>query len=124
MLQKVNRRLNEVMNHAVNLGILQYNPLINVHKLFPQHETQHRPTVPPEKLPEFLYKLSNANIHFQTRCLIEWQLLTMVRPKESVEALWSEIDLDKKVWSIPADKMKMKRDHNVPLSPQAIDILT
>ncbi|MGP8587794.1 tyrosine-type recombinase/integrase, partial [Salmonella enterica] len=55
--------------------------------------------------------------------LIEWQLLTLVRPSEASGARWAEIDRDKKLWTIPAERMKAKREHIVPLSPQALDIL-
>jgi integrase len=41
-----------------------------------------------------------------TRCLIEWQLLTLVRPSEASGARWEEIDLDAKLWTIPAERMK------------------
>ena len=64
-----------------------------------------------------------VNIEIQTRCLIEWQLLTMTRPSETVSALWEEIDLANKQWTIPAEKMKMRRDHIIPISNQAIKIL-
>ena len=51
------------------------------------------------------------------------QLLTLVRPSEASGARWVEIDLDAKLWTIPAERMKAKREHIVPLSPQALDIL-
>ena len=49
--------------------------------------------------------------------------LTLLRPGEVAKAEWSEIDLDSRVWTIPAAKMKMRRDHQVPLSQQALDVL-
>lgn len=64
-----------------------------------------------------------SNLSVPTRCLIEWQLLTIVRPSEASGARWAEIDLDTKLWTIPADRMKAKREHIVPLSSQALDIL-
>ncbi|HHL3874804.1 TPA: tyrosine-type recombinase/integrase, partial [Klebsiella pneumoniae] len=64
-----------------------------------------------------------SNLSVSTRCLIEWQLLTLVRPSEASGARWVEIDLDAKLWTIPAERMKAKREHIVPLSPQALDIL-
>ncbi len=64
-----------------------------------------------------------SNLSVSTRCLIEWQLLTLVRPSEASGARWAEIDLDAKLWTIPAERMKAKREHIVPLSPQALDIL-
>jgi integrase len=58
-----------------------------------------------------------------TRCLIEWQSHTMVRPGEAAETKWSEIDFKKGVWTIPAERMKMGRAHVVPLTPQTRVIL-
>lgn len=54
---------------------------------------------------------------------LEFIILTAVRSSESSEAKWSEIDMDKKVWTIPAERMKLKKPHNVPLSKQALEIL-
>lgn len=65
----------------------------------------------------------NVNLSVSTRCLIEWQLLTLVRPSEASGARWEEIDLNAKLWTIPAERMKAKREHIVPLSPQALEIL-
>ncbi len=64
-----------------------------------------------------------SNLSVSTRCLIEWRLLTLVRPSEASGARWVEIDLDAKLWTIPAERMKAKREHVVPLSPQALEIL-
>lgn len=52
-----------------------------------------------------------------------WQLLTITRPAEAAEARWDEIDFDANEWKIPAARMKMNRDHTVPLSDEAISIL-
>jgi len=46
-----------------------------------------------------------------------------VRPSETSGACWAEIDLDAKLWTIPAERMKAKREHIVPLSPQALKII-
>ena len=58
-----------------------------------------------------------------TRCALQLATLVFVRPGELRHAEWSEIRLDLSEWRIPASKMKMKRDHIVPLSMQAIEIL-
>nr|WP_291829659.1 tyrosine-type recombinase/integrase [Candidatus Symbiopectobacterium sp. PLON1] len=67
--------------------------------------------------------LSSASIRLETCLLIEWQLLTWVRPGEAVRALWSDIDGDNRFWNIPGEFMKMKRPHKIPLSKEAIRIL-
>jgi integrase len=55
--------------------------------------------------------------------MIEWQLHTMSRPSETAGARWEEIDLEAKLWNIPAERMKMKRPHTIPLSPQILELL-
>nr|WP_232371836.1 tyrosine-type recombinase/integrase [Pantoea stewartii] len=59
----------------------------------------------------------------ETRLLIEWQLLTWVRPGEAVKARWSDIDTANGIWTIPADFMKMRKIHKVPLNREALRIL-
>ncbi|MDO9892726.1 tyrosine-type recombinase/integrase [Glaesserella parasuis] len=123
-LHRVIRLLNEVLNFAVNMGLIEFNKCVNVSANFSTHTAENNPTIRPELLPEFLSDLDNSNSSIQVKILIKWQLLTMVRPKEAVSAEWQEINFDKKTWTIPAPKMKGgKRSHTVPLSRQAITLL-
>lgn len=122
-VKRVCRRLNEIMYYAVNSGIIDNNPLAKITDVFNSPKVKNQPTISPNELPEFMQALNMANIELQTRCVIEWQLLTMTRPSEAVGAKWQEINFDNKVWSIPAERMKMDRLHNVPLSIQAIRLL-
>jgi len=64
-----------------------------------------------------------SNLSIPTRCLIEWHLLTLVRPSEASGARWAEIDFDNRLWTIPAERMKAKRTHLIPLSDQALTVL-
>ncbi|EQA12341.1 tyrosine-type recombinase/integrase [Glaesserella parasuis] len=123
-LHRVIRLLNEVLNFAVNMGLIEFNKCVNVSANFSTHTAENNPTIRPELLSEFLSDLDDSNSSIQVKILIKWQLLTMVRPKEAVSAEWQEIDFDKKTWTIPAPKMKGgKRSHTVPLSRQAITLL-
>lgn len=81
------------------------------------------PTLRPEELPKLMRALVMSNLSVSTRCLIEWQLLTLVQPSEASGARREEIDLDASLWTIPAVRMKAKREHIVPLTPQALEIL-
>ncbi|EOY1204371.1 tyrosine-type recombinase/integrase, partial [Escherichia coli] len=74
-------------------------------------------------LPKLMRSLVMSNLSIPTRCLIEWQLLTLVRPSEASSTRWEEIDLHAKLWTIPAERMKAKREHIIPLSSQALEIL-
>ncbi|KAE9530320.1 tyrosine-type recombinase/integrase [Testudinibacter aquarius] len=117
----------EIMEYAVICGLLPHNPLYSLSKAFYKVQATHQPTIQPSELPEFLSRLQNSRIMPTTKLLIQWQLLTMVRPAEAVSAEWSEIDFDNALWAIPPEKMKGKKDkprqHIVPLSSQALAIL-
>lgn len=122
-VKRVCQRLNEVMTFAVNTGLITQNPLTGIREAFQQPAKQHQPTLRPEQLPTLMQALSVASIKLTTRCLIEWQLHTMVRPGEAAGTRWDEIDLERKVWTIPAERMKQKREHAVPLTEQALALL-
>ncbi len=72
------------------------------------------------ELPEFLQKLSAYDGHPQTKLAVTLLMLTFVRTTELRGATWEELDLDEGEWRIPAERMKMRRDHIVPLSRQAV----
>lgn len=122
-IKRLCRYINEIMRLALASGHIEVNYLADVTKLFPAPKKTHMPTLKPEQLPELMQTLHMADIKKLTRCLLEWQLHTMTRPIEAATAKWEEIDLEKKVWVIPADKMKMKKPHTIPLTPQSLALL-
>ncbi|HBT9007062.1 TPA: tyrosine-type recombinase/integrase, partial [Klebsiella pneumoniae] len=122
-VRRLVQRVNEIMIYAVNTGLIDANPASGVGMAFEKPKKQNMPTLRPEELPRLMRSLVMSNLSVATRCLIEWQLLTLVRPSEASGARWAEIDLDAKLWTIPAERMKAKREHIVPLSPQALDII-
>lgn len=111
------------MIYATNSGLISANSLAGISKAFGVPDKKHMPTIRPEKLPELMKAIDKARIMITTRCLIQWQLHTMVRPSEAAGTRWEEIDQDKKLWIIPPERMKKKRAHTVPLTSQAIDLL-
>ncbi|HHQ5384013.1 TPA: integrase domain-containing protein [Enterobacter hormaechei] len=122
-VRRLVQRINEIMIYAVNTGLIDANPASGVGMAFEKPKKQNMPTLRPEELPKLMRSLVMSNLSVSTRCLIEWQLLTLVRPSEASGARWEEIDLNAKLWTIPAERMKAKREHIVPLSPQALEIL-
>ncbi|MFJ7173056.1 integrase domain-containing protein [Citrobacter freundii] len=122
-VRRLAQRINEIMIYAVNTGLIDANPASGVGMAFERPKKQNMPTLRPEELPKLMRSLVMSNLSVSTRCLIEWQLLTLVRPSEASGTRWEEIDLDAKLWTIPAERMKAKREHIVPLSHQALDIL-
>ncbi|ENT2942210.1 MULTISPECIES: integrase domain-containing protein [Klebsiella pneumoniae complex] len=122
-VRRLVQRINEIMIYAVNTGLIDANPASGVGMAFEKPKKQNMPTLRPEELPKLMRSLVMSNLSVPTRCLIEWQLLTLVRPSEASGARWAEIDLNAKLWTIPAERMKAKREHIVPLSIQALEIL-
>ncbi|TFH89992.1 integrase domain-containing protein [Vibrio ouci] len=122
-VKRLCQRINEVMDFSVNTGIVNSNPLSKIHSAFHAPKKKNMPTITPEELPQFMTTLSRASIKLTTRCLIEWQLHTMTRPNESSSARWSEIDWGKSTWIVPAERMKSRREHSIPLTPQMLELL-
>lgn len=82
---------------------------------------KHHPAVPYQEAPAFMRHLrANKSISAQA---LEFLILTAVRSGSVRLATWSEIDLSKKLWTIPAEHTKTKEEHRVPLSPQAVKLL-
>lgn len=122
-LKRVNQRLNEVMTFAVNTGLIHANPLSGIKAAFDTPTKKNMASLKPDELPKLMQSIATASIKKQTRCLIEWQLHTMARPAEASGTLWEEIDLENKVWTISAERMKKRKEHRVPLTQQMIEIL-
>jgi integrase len=115
--------MNEVMTYAVNAGLIHSNPLSGIKDVFRKPKVTHMLALNPDELPELVQTVARANMAITTKCLIEWQLHTMTRPNEAAGARWDELDLDNAVWVIPAERMKMKKEHQIPLTPQTLAIL-
>jgi integrase len=88
-------------------------------------KTEHYAALNIKDIPEFLEKLekNDARLFSQTRRGIKLLMLTAARTSELIQATWEEIDLEKGIWEIPAERMKMGNPHIVPLSRQAVALL-
>jgi integrase len=84
---------------------------------------EHHPIIPATEIPAFFERLDAYPGYPTTKIAAELLWLTTVRTVELLGARWDEIDLDAGLWTIPAARMKMRRDHVVPLVPQAIETL-
>lgn len=83
--------------------------------------TKHHAAMPWRDLPAFMVELRHRD-SISARAL-EFTILCAARTGETIGATWSEINLDAKVWTVPAARMKGHREHRVPLSDRAVDIL-
>lgn len=84
---------------------------------------ENRKALPYGKVQELVLALRGSNAMAQTKLCLEFIILTATRSSESRYANWEEIDLEQAKWTIPAARIKMRREHTVPLSPRAVQIL-
>ncbi|KRW67088.1 tyrosine-type recombinase/integrase [Stutzerimonas nitrititolerans] len=123
VLRKTRQRCQEVYRYAIATGRAEYNPIADIGGALQTPTTKHYPFLPIAELPELLCSIQacpgNDTVKIATRLLI----LTGVRTAELRGAPWSEFDFDKALWLIPAARMKMRRDHLIPLSKQAMAAL-
>jgi integrase len=84
-------------------------------------KANHHDAMPWQDVPAFLVALADRE-GTSARCL-EFIIHTAVRSGEARGARWAEIDLDRGVWTIPAERMKARAEHRVPLSPEALAVL-
>lgn len=122
-VRRLTQRLNEVMVYAMNCGLLQANPISNILAAFKKPTKQNMKKLESNELPALMNALANASIKRSTRCLIEFQLHTMTRPNEAAGAKWAEFDLLERVWLIPKERMKKRKEHRIPLTEEVINLL-
>ncbi|WP_339718335.1 tyrosine-type recombinase/integrase [uncultured Pseudoalteromonas sp.] len=123
-VKRICESLGQIMDHYVNIDVLDVNRLAKIGNMFAKKKEQHMATIKPEELPDFLIALnSSKTIQNQTKLLILWQLHTIARSKEAARTRWADINIEEAVWVIPAKEMKRRTTHRVPLTPTTLAIL-
>lgn len=114
-----------VFDYAIAHEVTQFNPCHSIKKALKPYKSKHYNSIDFSELPD-LIKAINQNkcrLYPATVNAIKLLMLTFVRTGELIASRWSEFNFETKQWHIPAERMKMKRPHIVPLSRQAIEIL-
>ena len=115
----------QVFRYAVATGRAERNPAADlVGAIAPAVKTSFPTITDPNKIAELLRAIDGYKGSFITQCALKLAPLVFVRPGELRKAEWSEFDLEHQLWTIPAERMKMREKHFVPLSQQAVAILT
>ena len=115
--------MNSVFRYAIQTGRATYNSAADMRGVLKSRKVIHHPMIQPEELPEFLQVLTTSDIHTTTKLAIQFTMLTAARSGEVRGATWKEIDMEKRLWSIPAERMKMRSPHVVPLATQTLNLL-
>lgn len=119
---RVKQRINAIFEFAIQTGRVKHNPASNIPKIVRSitQKVKHHPALPRERIAEFFERLKsypNRKVQLALTLLI----LTITRSGELRFGRWEELKGDE--WHIPAERMKMKRAHIVPLSDWALEIL-
>ncbi|WP_272567805.1 tyrosine-type recombinase/integrase [Providencia sp. PROV255] len=120
---KIRRRCGEVFRYAVITGRAKYNPAPDLSGAMNKPETKHFPFLQESEIPDFVKALNNYQGSKITKYATQLLMLTGVRTVELRFAEWSEFDFENALWEIPKERMKKRRPHLVPLSPQILEIL-
>ncbi len=118
------QRTNAVFRYAIQTGRATYNPAADMQGVLKAKAVEHLPALFDKDLSQLLKDITaNKKIHTTTKLALQFVAVTACRSGEVRKADWSEIDLEIKEWHIPAERMKMRRAHIVPLSKQAVAVL-
>lgn len=112
-----------IFNYAIITGRARHNITLGLHAALRPHRTEHYPTLRAHELPAFLDALTKLQTTEQNKLAFRLLLLTAMRTGELRHSRWSDIDWETEEWKIPAHNTKMRTEHIVPLSRQAIPLL-
>ena len=116
--------IGQIFRYAVILGKGRQNPVTDLRGALKPHKVVHRASVTsPPKVGQLLRDIDRYEGYFPLVCALKLAPMVFTRPSELRAAEWKEFDLTKGEWRIPAERMKMRETHIVPLSRQALTVL-
>jgi len=122
--RRVAQICNQIFIFAVASGRAESNPASDISKALTVPTVRHLPAITdPARIGELMRAIDGLEGSLVVRCGLQLIALTFVRPGELRKAEWSEIDFEAALWTIPAERMKRRRVHQVPLSKQALNVL-
>jgi integrase len=121
---RIHQICGQLFRYAIAIGKAERDISSDLRGALPPTRKRHHATiVEPKKIAELLKAIQSYEGYFVTKCALQLAPLFFVRPGELRKAEWSEFNFETAEWRIPAEKMKMRATHIVPLSTQAISIL-
>jgi integrase len=121
--KRIKQLISQIFRYATQRGLCVHNPAADLRDILPSTPDKHYACIPMDELPNLLQDIRSYRGDILTNLAMRLMALTFVRTGELIGARWDEIDWEREEWHIPAERMKMKRPHVVPLSRQALDIL-
>ena len=121
---RAHQNCGQVFRYAIATGRAVRDPSPDLKGALPPVKEKHLAAITdPKAIGPLLRAMDDYQGQFVTKCALRLAPLVFVRPGELRKAEWVEFDLDKAEWNIPAERMKMREPHLVPLSAQAVTIL-
>ena len=121
--EKIRQWIGVVYEYAAQRELTERNPAKRLKGFVEKRETVHRRALPLSELKTFYQRLKEARIDPANRMALLLLTLTFPRSNELRGAQWGEIDFQAAVWTIPKERMKMKREHKIPLSAWSLELL-
>ena len=114
----------QAFRYAIATGRAERDPTRDLRGALPPPKERHHASITdPKRIAELLRAIDVYQGYFATKCALRLAPLVFVRPGELRHARWREFDLEKAEWRIPAERMKMREQHIVPLARQSVNIL-
>lgn len=124
MAKRAIRQIGAIFALARDKGLYdRIPPTHGLEKRLSKRKQEHFARLAFHELPQLLWDIERSSCEPLTKLAFKFICLTFVRTKEMRFMTWQEVDWDNALWRIPADKMKMRKPHIVPLAPQTLDIL-
>jgi integrase len=121
---RVLQNCGQIFRYAIVTGRAEHNPAVDLRGALPPVKQKHLAAITDANaIGGLLRAIDSYQGTFVTKCALRLAPMVFVRPGELRQAEWKEFDLDAAQWNIPAEKMKMREPHLVPLAPQALEIL-
>lgn len=123
LAHRVKQLAGMVYRYGMAIGAVNFDPTYGLKGVLRPKQTKHYPALTdPEEVGELMRKIRDS-VSLKTRCALMLHAYTFVRPGELRFAEWTEFDFETATWKIPAEKMKLRKVHIVPLSDQAMAVL-
>lgn len=123
VMNEAKRTLFGIFELAAETFRVDSNPVHQWREALPKNKTQHKRPLEIAEIGQLLRDFEGHGGRHETITAFRLMWLTLTRPREAVEARWDEFDLDAAIWRIPAQRMKKRKEHVVPLPTQAVEML-
>jgi integrase len=121
---RIRQRVEAIYDRAIISGTIQHNPALPLKRAIKSSKRKrHFPAIAYSKVPEFILSLRDSDACQSARLAFEFLILSAARTSEILFATWSEVNLERRIWVIPPERMKRGAQHEVPLTDRMVEIL-